>query len=117
MTNGTTKQDPDAPPSYAAVVRGEPATTEPGGPGPSRTTYGPTPINHGYQPGHPSHPQAPLLDPRSQAAREQARHRAAVRFCEALLWALVIQMIAAAIIGGSLWPEWRRHWMNAHVTE
>jgi hypothetical protein len=78
-------------------------------PGPSRV-YGPTPITHVQHPQANNQPL--LLDPRSQTAREQARDRAIVRFLEAFLWALVIQALAAAIIGGSVWPEWR-HRLNA----
>ncbi|KAG9054367.1 hypothetical protein FS842_005340 [Serendipita sp. 407] len=108
MTEGTSKKaDSDPPPSYAAATR---AGTSAGTPVPT-TSNGP---NHVYRGPEDTTVLValPQLDPRSHAARTAARNRAVIRFMEALLWAIVIQLIAAAIIGGSIWPEHSRHWIK-----
>jgi len=139
MTDGNSnKLDSGAPPSYAAVVSQGPQqrmylcfsgnSLPPGlphfeflavpvgvpghgsGPGPSRS-YGPTPIQYQQQGYYPNQGNT-LLDPRSQTAREGARHRAAMRFIEAFLWAVVIQALAAAIIGGTLYPDLGRYFLD-----
>jgi hypothetical protein len=28
------------------------------------------------------------------------------------MWAVLIWALAVAVLGGSLWPEWRRHFVN-----
>ncbi|KAG8852414.1 hypothetical protein FRB91_006540 [Serendipita sp. 411] len=108
MTEGTSKKaDSDPPPSYAAATR---AGTSAGTSVPT-TSNGP---NHVYRGPEDTTVLValPQLDPRSHAARTAARNRAVIRFMEALLWAIVIQLIAAAIIGGSIWPEHSRHWIK-----
>jgi len=104
MSEGAPKKDIGAPPSYADVVAsGPPAPTAGAG-----TSHGPLAGSSGQT----QYLLHPVVDPRSQTAREAARNRAIMRFAEAFMWAILIQALAVAILGGSLWPEWRRHFVN-----
>lgn len=111
MTQGASKKDdPGAPPSYAAVVA---QGTSQQVSGSSRTQIHAPQRYHPEIGGDSSRAQLPFLDPRSQAAQEAARSRALLRFFEAFLWAVVIYAIAAAIVGSSVWPTaHRRHWLK-----
>ncbi|KAG8832532.1 hypothetical protein FRC17_001189 [Serendipita sp. 399] len=93
MTQGTSKKlDSDPPPSYAAATSASPSV------GASTSS---NVANHVYR--RPEDTTVlvavPQLDPRSQTAREAARNRAIMRFIEAFLWAMVIDLTAAAILG------------------
>ncbi|KAF8309331.1 hypothetical protein DL93DRAFT_2085749 [Clavulina sp. PMI_390] len=105
----------DRPPPYSPG--GGPGSAQPPPSGAlSHPASGPTPINSYYPIGVTRNGAAagnvafvPYYDPRSTYSLEVARQRAWSRFVGALLWALVVYVVAGFITGGIVVDAQNRH--------